>query len=52
MATADQRRLAILKTAEDLDGAHYLWGAEGMRPSRTSGAFAPVVLDRPAEATF
>jgi len=52
MATAEQRRQEILRTAEGLDGAHYLWGAEGMKPSRTSGAFAPVVLDRPAEATF
>jgi len=54
MATAEQRRQEILDFANSLAkaGAHYLWGAEGQKPSRTSATFAPVALDRPAEATF
>jgi len=54
MATAEQRRQEILNFAQGLarDGAHYLWGAEGLRPSRTGGGFAPVALDPPANATF
>jgi hypothetical protein len=54
MATAEQRRQEILNVAQSLakDGAHYLWGAEGLKPTRTGGGFAPVALDRPANATF
>ena len=54
MATAEQRRQEILNFAQGLarDGAHYLWGAEALKPSRTSGGFAPVALDQPANATF
>ena len=54
MATAEQRRQEILSFAQRLarDGAHYLWGAEGLKPSRTTGGFAPVALDQPTNATF
>lgn len=54
MATAEQRRLETLSFAQGLakDGAHYLWGAESLKPNRTGGGFAPVALDRPANATF
>jgi hypothetical protein len=37
------------------EGAHYLWGAEGLRPSKAAKAhFAPVVLreDAPEQSTF
>ena len=54
MATADQRRREILSFAQSLanDGAHYLWGAEALKPTRTGGGFAPVALAQPANATF
>jgi|CZKR01.1.fsa_nt_gi hypothetical protein len=54
MATAEQRRQEILNFAESLakGGAHYLWGAEGDKPTHAGGGFAPVALDQPANATF
>ena len=57
MATADKRREAILEFAKGLadDGAHYLWGAAALRPTRTqSQLFAPALLsqDRAKESCF
>ncbi|MGH7647523.1 MAG: hypothetical protein ACREND_05365 [Gemmatimonadaceae bacterium] len=52
-AVAKQRKaiLALAKQQAD-EGAHYLWGAQGMRPSSTnSTAFAPVVLTKSTDAS-
>lgn len=52
-AVAKQRK-AILQLAKQQadEGAHYLWGAQGLRPSSTySVAFAPVVLTKNLDAT-
>jgi hypothetical protein len=51
-AVAKQRKaiLALAKQQAD-EGAHYLWGAQGMRPSSTNPhAFAQVVLTRTVDA--
>lgn len=50
-AVASQRK-AILQLAKQQadDGAHYLWGAQGLRPSsKYPEAFAPIVLTRASD---
>lgn len=54
---ANFKRQEILRLARKLasDGAHYLWGAEGLMPARGSRAFfAPVMLNPayPRDTTF
>jgi hypothetical protein len=56
-ALCQQKRNEIMAYAYRLadEGAHYLWGAEGLRPSQAAQThFAPVVLreDAPEQSTF
>jgi|SRR5579863_3455990 len=56
-AESNQKRLDILACAKRLadDGAHYLWGAQGDRPSAAGAIkYAPVVLDatQPDQSCF
>lgn len=52
-AVAKQRKKILQLAKQQADeGAHYLWGAQGLRPSSTnSNAFAPVILTRSADAS-